>query len=229
MIGKECGSKRKGLWLQTKPLSIIGMKKRIQKVLVALFIIIIASSTLNCLTLGSSLSMRSPKDDSKPLDYEICLNTRMDSLLSLDVEFERQDGKEYRNIELFTWYYWKLLQVSGKYINIEEDELENISVDTRLRWKSYSAGIAEVWDISPKTMLVFGKDIRYNFRFIGIVNTEFRLMTNFYTNNFVIFNNETEALFKTKLLTWVWATMRYKSRYYDSYKFSVKLGIELEI
>ena len=185
--------------------------------------------SLNSLTLGTSFSIRTPKNDSKPIDYEFGTNIEIDSLMSLDVEYERQNGKYYRNLELFTWDYWKCLQFSGKYIDIQEDDLKNISVDVRYRYLSHSLGLAQTWDLRPKTMFVAGEDIRWKFGIPFLCPVEFMGITNFYTSNFAKFNNETEIRFTGKLSSILSVYFRNKVRYYDDYNFSMKIGIEIEI
>lgn len=194
----------------------------------AIFLFLIFTS-LSSITLGTSLSIRTPKDDSKPIDFEVESLLGIDSLFALEVEFERQDGKYYRNLELFAWQYWKCLQFSGKYIDIQEDELNNISVDARYKNGTHSIGIAQTWDLRPETMLVAGEDIRWNFGIPYLIPIEFRAITNFYTSDFRKFNNETEVMFVGKLSSVLNIYYRYKSRYYDDYNFSMKTGIEVKL
>jgi hypothetical protein len=98
---------------------------------------------LSSIGFGSYISLKSPKDDTKPIDYKIGTYTEIDSILSINVDQERQDGEIYKNTEIFFWQYYRMIQFSGKYISIEEDNLKNISIDLRYRYKSYSAGIAQ--------------------------------------------------------------------------------------
>ena len=106
------------------------------------------------LLLETSLSIRTPKEDSVLVDYEISFRIIRDSLLSIELERERDSGINYTNIEIFTWQYWKFLQLSGKYIYIQEDDLTVCSVDLRYKYGSHSIGIAEVWDLQQTTNIV---------------------------------------------------------------------------
>ena len=166
--------------------------------------------------------------------------TKIDSVLYITTERERQNGDTYRNVELFAWQYWKSFQLSGKYISIEEDSLRNISIDIRYRYKSYSAGIAQTWDLQPTPMFVFGKTIRFStdvksgsgaldFITNSIQRIELNSITNFYTADFQNFVNETEITFRLKIGVRVYIFYTYKSRYYDDYIFSSKIGLEFEL
>ena len=211
--------------------------KSIKILIIMLFLFM--SYNLYSMTLGTSILLRSPKNKLKPIDYKMETYTKIDSILSISVEQERQDGDTYKNVELFAWQYWKNFQLSGKYISIEEDSLKNISIDVRYRYKSYSAGIAQTWDLHPIPMLVFGKTIRFStdvnsglgildFITNSVQKIELVSITNFYTADFQNFLNETEVTFKLKVGVRIYIVYAYKSRYYDNYIFSTKLGLEFE-
>jgi len=209
-----------------------------KKILVVILFLFV-SYNLYSMTFGTSILLRSPKDESKPIDYRAETYTKIDSILSISVEQERQDGDTYKNVEIFAWQYWKSFQLSGKYISIEEDSLKNISIDVRYKYKSYSAGIAQTWDLHPIPMLVFGKTIRFstdvnsdsgilNVLLNSVQKVELTSITNFYTADFQNFLNETEIKFKLKVGVRIYIVYTYKSRYYDDYIFSTKLGLEFE-
>ena len=196
---------------------------------ILIILILLLSVSLSAMVFDFSLSFRTPKEEVKTIDYEIATRCSFDSLLSVEVEFERDTGKYYRSAEFFVWQYWKFLQLSGKYINIEEENLEVASVDLRLKYKTLSVGVAETWDMHPEIMLVFGKDTRKTFGIPYLIPIEFMMITNFYTNDFSKFNNETELQLSGAVSSIVNIYIRYKQRYYSSFNFSIKIGIGIKI
>lgn len=198
-----------------------------KKIIIFLFILITFS--LSAIEFDLSLALRTPKQDSLSIDYEFSIRGQLDSLVSVEVEFERQGGDDYRNIELFAFQYYKFLQLSGKYINIQEDDLIVCSVDLRYKYRSHSIGIAEVWDLHPTTNLVVGEDINWKFGIPYLCPVEFQSITNFYTNNFIKYQNETEIRFSGALSSIINIYLRYKQRYYDQWNWSFKIGIGIKL
>ena len=194
-----------------------------------IIIILLLTTCLSAMTFDLSLSLRSPNDASNDIDYEISARTTIDSLLSLESTVERDNGENYKSLEAFMWRYWKFLQLSGKYINVQEDNLEVASVDLRCRYKTLSLGVANVWDLHPELNIVFGKDTRHKLGIPYLIPIEFRMITNFYTNDFKQFNNETEMQFNGAVSSIVSIYLRYKARYYDEYNFQIKVGLSLKI
>ena len=196
---------------------------------IIIILIILVAVGLNAVTFDLSMAMRTPKTDSTTVDYELSGRCSIDSLLSVEIEFERQDGEYYNNYELFAWQYYKFLQFSGKYIDIQEDDIKIISVDMRLKYKTHSIGVAEVWNLHPQINLVFGEDIHWKFGIPYLIPIEFRAVTNFYTNDFINYNNETEIQFNGSVSSIVKIYLRFKERYYDDFNFSIKIGIGITL
>ena len=194
-----------------------------------IFIFIFVAFGLSAVTFDLSLAFRTPKEDSLAVDYELSMRTTLDSLLSAEIDIERQGGEYYRNVEIFGWQYWKFLQLSGKYIDLQEDDLKVCSVDLRVKYKTHSIGIAESWDLHPETMLVIGEDIKWKFGIPYLIPIEFRAISNLYTNNFRDYNNETEIQFSGSVSSIISIYVRYKQRYYDKLNFQFKIGIGIKI
>ena len=194
-----------------------------------LIILLFIPIILSAVTFDLSLSLRTPKEDSLAVDYELSMRTTLDSLLSAEIDIERQSGEYYRNVEIFGWQYWKFLQLSGKYIDLQEDDLMVCSVDLRLKYKTHSIGIAESWDLHPETMLVIGEDIKWKFGIPYLIPIEFRAISNLYTNNFRDYNNETEIQFSGSVSSIISIYVRYKQRYYDKLNFQFKIGIGIKL
>jgi hypothetical protein len=199
------------------------------KKIILFFLLILISIGLSAVTFDLSLAMRTPKIDSLAIDYEIGLRCTIDSLLSAEIEIERDTGEYYHNTELFVWQYWKFLQFSGKYIDIQEDDLKVISADIRIKHKTHSLGIAEVWDLHPEINLVVGEDIKWTFGIPYLCPIEFRAVTNFFTNDFKKYNNTTEIQFNGSISSIVSIYFRLKERYYDKFNFSAKIGIGIKL
>lgn len=205
--------------------------KTIRKKSVATLILIflLTNISLMAFNIGTELSIRSPKTTSEPLDYEFSVLSHSDSLYLLEVEFERQDGVDYRNLEAFLWRRYKFLGFTGKYINIQEDDLEIVSVDMTVKYKSHGLGLAEVWNMHPSINVVWTEDIRKSFGIPYLFPVDFMCLSNTYTNDFKEFNNELEIRFTSKLSSVISIYMRYKQRWYDEWNFSGKVGIELNL
>jgi len=184
---------------------------------------------LNAVTFDLSLAFRTPKEDSLAVDYELATRCTFDSLFSAEVQIERQNGEYYKNIEVFAWQYYKFLQLSGKYIDLQEDDIKVYSVDLRVKYKTHSAGIAESWDLHPETMIVIGEDIKWKIGIPYLIPIEFRAISNLYTSNFRDYNNETEIQFNGSVSSIVSIYLRYKQRYYDKLNFQFKIGIGIKL
>ena len=81
----------------------------------------------------------------------------------------------------------------------------------------------------PELMLVFGKDTRKTFGIPYLIPIEFMVITNFYTNNFSNFNNETELQLSGAVSSIISIYVRHKERYFDKWNWSTKIGIGIKI
>lgn len=178
---------------------------------------------------GGSISLRSPKDESEPLDYEFSINTHLDSLMLSELSYERQNGKYYRNVDVLVWKQYKNISVGGSYADIEEDSIKRISVDMRYVYSVFSIGIANVWNMKPAQDLVIGYKKTAKLGIPYFVPINLFIFSDTYTHDFKEVDNHTEVKLSAKISSIVSAYIKYKQRYYSKWNFQTKLGIEINI
>lgn len=200
----------------------------LSKVILTIILICIGFN-LSGLTIGTDFLIRTPNDDANALDYKIGVMGHIDSLVLLEVEFERIDNIRYNATELFLWQYYKFIQVSGKYINISRYNLHIIGFDIRFKHGTHSIGLSEMWDLHPEMMLVVGEDIKVDGGIPYLIPINFRAISNVYTNDFRKFNSEIEVVFSMSASSVIDIYLRFKQRFYDHWDFSTKIGISIKL
>jgi hypothetical protein len=192
-------------------------------------LILLIVSCASAFTIGSSLSIRTPKNDFEAVDYEFSINTHLDSLMLSEVTYERQNGKCYHGVDVLLWRTYKYLKFSGSYADIQEDDINRISIDGRYSYPPFSIGVANVWSLHPTQELVFGIRYENKFGIPYIFPVKVFFISDSYTADFKTISNHAELKVSAKLSSILSGYIKYKQRYYSKWNFQTKIGIEVEL
>jgi hypothetical protein len=205
--------------------------------------LLVALLIFHCLALLSmevsgAFSFRSPKNDSEASDYEVSLDVQKKDLLSTEIEFERLNGKYYSNYLVEVFREIKLANsdssevvsflVSGRRYNYIVAGINIFQIDTRLSYMDWNVGVAQVWDMKPKTNLVIGKryEKEWGIPYLAPMLIDFR--SDVLTSDLENWNTETVVKGSFSISSMLSCFLRGKILYYGKYEWQMKAGFTLK-
>jgi len=183
--------------------------------------------------LSTSVSVRSPKQEPNPYDYEIAFNIHKPEVMYISRQWERELGQFYIDEE-----YWAMRNVDKyslvfkeKYVNKTSRNLEYNQLDLRWKHKEFSIGYAlRHIGKRPTHNMVVGFDIVKGFNIPFLLGFNFTSNMEFVTNfnGYGVSKNTKVSANLSKHLNiyflWKYEYIVDKAKYYQ-----YKTGIEIEI
>ena len=114
-------------------------------------------------TLTLSASMRAPRVEGIPYDYELAYQLDNESEhwdITFREDFERESGFNYHDIRAKVNYDDDALLIKQDYKQIKSKELYQFNTDVRYTYKGFSLGGAFVWDLEQ--YYAFSPSLSYN-------------------------------------------------------------------
>lgn len=201
-----------------------------RKIIIVLFLMLFISINLNAkffrdIRLATSFSARSSNVQGKKFDYEIAFEFEKENFIYVELEKERESGKDFYNQEFKLTQRYKFIVVNGKWLKINSDDLDLKSISVRFSYKNWNCGIAQQWENNlPATKFVIGKSIKSKLWKIFT----FELQSDFLTSDLKNWNYETmsKLSFDVYLFDMFY---RITIRDYGLLNWQTKFGIELNI
>ena len=186
------------------------------------------------LILSTSVSIRSPNIEPNPFDYEIAFKVQKADTAYMDIEFERENGKDYLDKETWLLKRFGKFSVKERYLEKESRDIKFNQLDCRYnhRHLSLGYGLKHVGSaLSPSHNLVVGwqsKSINYDV-VIAQLSAQSRVDVTSDFNRFDI-STYNEARFRLNAWENISLSMLLKyERLGCNYDYQLKTAINLEL
>ena len=177
---------------------------------------------------GSSISVRTPNDSTKPLDYELSIkveNNEGKFKYLIKKDWERELGEDFvDDLINFSHNPYDVFYYGVDYVNKESKDISYITYNFGVIWEEYglSAGVS-VKDSVPLATIGFSKKLKKD-------DLEYNVSINMKSD----INDNYIANVKSEIKKWLTSSINvfglYKHEYYNTKEdFQFKIGIGIKI
>ena len=173
----------------------------------------------------TAVSIRNPKEDNQPADYQVSAEFFKRNTANIEIEFERENGEQYRNLLIDLQKQWKFIRIAGKRVYNQSADANIYQLDLRVSYVGFTAGIAEVWDLHPSVAFVAGTKYTKQIGLPGVTDFQLDSKSDVISKDFKQWHHETTITISGAVTSIVSIYAKFREQYYSKFDWQFKCGL----
>jgi len=183
----------------------------------------------HCVEFKTAISIRNPKEDNQPADYQVSAEFFKRNTAEIEIEFERENGEQYQNLLIDLQKQWKFIRIAGKRVYNQSADANIYQLDLRVSHVGFTAGIAEVWDLHPSVAFVAGTKYTKQIGLPGVTDFQLDSKSDVISRDFKQWQHESTVTVSGALTSIVSAYVKFREQYYSKFDWQVKVGLSFRL